>query len=281
MESSRQEKLIAVFTDTQAFYGEEPILVRAVEESRKQTVFHPADDYPAIPDCQRSGRIVVSKSKIFQAATEQNRKHPGQRIAVLNFASPTNPGGGVKRGSSAQEESLCRCSTLYPTIDRRWLWDKYYTPNRDARDPIGTDALIYSPGVVICKTDESIPERMPPEEFVTVDVITCAAPNLRERPWNAYNPGSGLTVNLTKEQQYEIHLKRAKHIMHVAAAHGAEVLILGAFGCGAFQNDPEAVAAAYRDALAEYGKYFDEIEFAVFCRGYETGNYDAFRKTIR
>ena len=98
---------------------------------------------------------------------------------------------------------------------------------------------------------------------------------------DAYNPGSGLTVNLTKEQQYEIHLKRAKHIMHVAAAHGAEVLILGAFGCGAFQNDPEAVAAAYRDALAEYGKYFDEIEFAVFCRGYETGNYDAFRKTIR
>ena len=197
MESSRQEKLIAVFTDTQAFYGEEPVLVRAVEESRKQTVFHPADDYPAIPDCQRSGRIVVSKSKTFQAATEQNRKHPGQRIAVLNFASPTNPGGGVKRGSSAQEESLCRCSTLFPTIDRRWLWDKYYTPNRDARDPIGTDALIYSPGVVICKTDENIPERMPPEEFVTVDVITCAAPNLRERPWNAYNPGSGLTGPLT------------------------------------------------------------------------------------
>ena len=71
---------------------------------------------------------------------------------------------------------------------------------------------------------------------------------------------------------------RRHSILHIAAAHGAEILILGAFGCGAFRNDPEAVAAAYRDALAEYGKYFDEIEFAVYCRGYETGNYDAFRR---
>ena len=277
---TRQEQLIAVFEDTRAYYTENPTLAEAVKESRDHTVFHPADDYPKLLEAKGEGRITVTNSKTFQAAIEQNRRHPGKRIAVLNFASPTNPGGGVKRGSSAQEESLCRCSTLYPTIDRRWLWEKYYGPNREAQDPVGTDACIYSPGVVICKTDDSIPERLPPEEFVTVDVLTCAAPNLRERPWNSYNPGSGSSVSLTKEQQVEIHLKRAKHILHIAAAHGAEILILGAFGCGAFQNDPEAVAAAYRDVLAEYGKYFDEIEFAVYCRGYETGNYDAFRRIL-
>lgn len=277
---TRQEQLIAVFEDTRAYYTENPTLAEAVKESRDHTAFHPADDYPKLPEAKGEGRITVTNSKTFQAAMEQNRNHPGQRIAVLNFASPTNPGGGVKRGSSAQEESLCRCSTLYPTIDQRWLWDKYYTPNRNAHDPVGTDACIYSPGVVICKTDDSIPVRLPPEEFVTVDVLTCAAPNLRERPWNPYNPGSGSAVSLTKEQQVEIHLKRAKHILHIAASHGAEILILGAFGCGAFRNDPEAVAAAYRDVLAEYGKYFDEIEFAVYCRGYETGNYDAFRRIL-
>lgn len=277
---TRQEQLIAVFEDTRAYYTENPTLAEAVKESRDHTVFHPADDYPKLLEAKGEGRITVTNSKTFQAAIEQNRRHPGKRIAVLNFASPTNPGGCVKRGSSAQEESLCRCSTLYPTIDRRWLWDKYYGLNREAHDPVGTDACIYSPGVVICKTDDSIPERLPPEEFVTVDVLTCAAPNLRERPWNSYNPGSGSSVSLTKEQQVEIHLKRAKHILHIAAAHGAEILILGAFGCGAFQNDPEAVAAAYRDVLAEYGKYFDEIEFAVYYRGYETGNYDAFRRIL-
>ena len=277
---TRQEQLIAVFEDTRAYYTENPTLAEAVKESWDHTVFHPADDYPELPEPKGEGKVSVTKSKTFQAAIEQNRRHPGKRIAVLNFASPTNPGGGVKRGSSAQEESLCRCSTLYPTIDRRWLWEKYYGPNREAHDPVGTDACIYSPGVVICKTDDSIPVHLPPEEFVTVDVITCAAPNLRERPWNSYNPGSGSSVSLTKEQQVEIHLKRAKHILHIAAAHGAEILILGAFGCGAFRNDPEAVAAAYRDVLAEYGKYFDEIEFAVYCRGYETGNYDAFRRIL-
>ena len=277
---TRQEQLIAVFEDTQTYYTENPMLAEAVKESRDHTVFHPADDYPELREAKGEGRITVTNSKTFQAAMEQSKAHPGKRIAVLNFASPTNPGGGVKRGSSAQEESLCRCSTLYPTIDRRWLWDKYYTPNRNAHDPVGSDACIYSSGVVICKTDDSIPVRLPPEEFVTVDVLTCAAPNLRERPWNPYNPGSGSAVSLTKEQQYEIHLSRAKHILHIAASHGAEILILGAFGCGAFRNDPEAVAAAYWDALAEYGKYFDEIEFAVYCRGYETGNYDAFRRIL-
>ena len=280
MELSGQERLIAVFEDTQAFYSKDPTLIKAVRESREHTAFHPADDYPALPEVQRAGKIAVTKSKTFEAARTQSRKHPEQRIAVLNFASPTNPGGGVKRGSRAQEESLCRYSTLYPTLDRRFLWEKYYDPNRAAHDPIGTDACIYSPGVVICKTDDSIPERLPPEEFVTVDVITCAAPNLRENPWNRYNPGSGSAVTLTREQQYDVHLKRAKHILHIAAAHGAEILILGAFGYGAFQNDPEAVAEAYRDALAEYGRYFEEVEFAVYCRVHETGNYDAFRKVL-
>lgn len=282
MELTRQEQLIAVFRDTQAYYNNEPFLVQAVEESRKQTIFYQADDYPLIPDRQRMGRIVVTKSKTFQAATGQTKTHPGQRIAVLNFACPTDPGGSVKWGSSAQEGSLCRCSILYPTINRRWLWHEYYIPNRYMHlcYPIGTDDLIYSPGVVICKTDDRIPVRLPQEKFVKVDVITCAAPNLGERPWNAFNSGSGSSVSLTKERQYEIHLKRAKHILHVAAAHGAEILIHGAFGCGAFQNDPEVVATAYKDALMEYKRYFEEIEFAVYCRGDEIANYDAFRRIL-
>ncbi len=274
MLNNMRSRRIAVFEDTQAYYTENPILAEAVRESQEHTVFHPADDYPPIPDCQRAGRITVTKSKSFQAAAEQSKTHPGQRIAVLNFASSRNPGGGVRWGAGGQEESLCRCSTLYAAIDRQWLWDKYYTPNREAYDPAGTDALIYSPGVVICKTDFSIPERLPPEDFVTVDVITCAAPNLGD------TSSSEPTVNPTREWQYEIHLRRAKHILHAAAARGAEILILGAFGCGAFQNDPEAVAAAYRDALAEYGKYFDEIEFAVYCPGYAARNYDVFRRIL-
>lgn len=84
-----------------------------------------------------------------------------------------------------------------------------------------------------------------------MDVITCAAPNLRLQPSNYMNPGHGTPVRLTREQIRTLHLQRARKILSVAAIHGAEVLILGAFGCGAFCNPPEVVAGAFRDVLPD------------------------------
>ena len=147
-------------------------------------------------------------------------------------------------------------------------------------DPLHTDACIWSPGIVICKLDTSGNPRIAPEGWATVDVISCAAPNLRERTGNLHNPETAVSVHLTSDEQYALHLKRTKHILHIAASKRVEALILGAFGCGAFANDPWAVARAYKDALEEYGQYFKYIEFAVYCRDYETENYDAFRQTL-
>lgn len=55
------------------------------------------------------------------------------------------------------------------------------------------------------------------------------------------------------------------------------ILVLGAFGCGAFMNDPNIVAKAYSTALEDYLFCFDQIEFAIYCRPWETENYDAFQ----
>jgi len=221
-------------------------------------------------------QIRISKNKTFEVAMKLHQEFPDKKIAVLNFASATRPGGGVKSGSSAQEESLCRCSTLFPTIDRKWLWQKYYDVNRAAQNVLHTDACIYSPGVILCKTDESIPKRMKPSDFVTVDVISCAAPNLRNEPANYHYPETGKPVRMDPDQLRSIHMKRARHIMHVAAANKVDILILGAFGCGAFANDPEIVAQAYRMAIIEYLPRFDVIEFAIYCKDHETDNYKAF-----
>lgn len=196
---------------------------------------------------------------------------------MLNFASATNPGGGVKTGSSAQEESLCRCSTLYPTLNQRWLWDQYYLPNREADDALHTDVCIYSPDVVICKTDESIPQRLPEEQFVTVDVVTCAAPNLRRVPGSRHVPDASNAASISKQELLQLHIQRAKHILHVAAANHVDCLVLGAFGCGAFENDPNVVARAYAVAIEEYRHHFEVIEFAIYCREWETDNYNAFK----
>ena len=279
--TNKRDQLAEVFRDTQAFYKENRFLRESAENAVEKTVYYSADEYPPLSkSADKQGAVRVSKSKTFEAAIELHKDYPDMTIAVLNFASATNPGGGVKNGSSAQEESLCRCSTLYPTLDQKRMWDSYYGVNRAQSDPLHTDACIYSPGIVICKTDESIPQRLPEDEFVSVDVITCAAPNLREKPSNMYNPDSGKAVHITTDELYKLHLKRAKHILHIAACNGIDILVLGAFGCGAFQNDPNVVSKAYRDALKEYGKYFDLIEFAIYCRDWETENYDAFRRQL-
>ena len=276
-----RQRLIEVFRDTQAFFEDDPQLAKAVEEGVRNARFYAADDYPALPEKRKIPVIItVTKNKTFQAAIERHFRHPRERIAVLNFASAVNPGGGVKSGSRAQEESLCRCSTLYPTLNQSYFWKKYYDVNREANDPLHTDACIWSPGVVICKSDSGIPQRMDPEGWVTVDVITCAAPNLREKTGNIHNPEMAQPVHLSWEEQYTLHLQRARHILHIAAANRVSTLILGAFGCGAFANDPGAVAAAYKEALEEYGQYFRYVEFAVYCREHEQENYIAFRNAF-
>ena len=57
-----------------------------------------------------------------------------------------------------------------------------------------------------------------------------------------------------------------------------DAIILGAFGCGAFANDPKVVAEAFRNAVLDYRQYFRSIEFAVYFRSNETENYDAFKE---
>lgn len=277
----RRERLIQVFEDTKTFIREEPTLAQKAAEARQATEFYPAEVYPQISaQLDKAGAIRVTKHKTFEAAMLLHREHKDWRIAVLNFASATTPGGGVTKGSSAQEESLCRCSTLYPALTSNALWDAYYSVNRAARNPLYTDALIYSPGVTICKTDEDYPERMEEKDWVEVDVITCAAPNLRQRPGNQYNLEQSAPVVVSPEELLALHKSRARHILTVAASKGVDAIVLGAFGCGAFQNDPTVVAEAYKDVLEEMKGYFSLVEFAIYCRPRETANYDAFSRVL-
>ena len=277
----RRERLIQVFEDTKTFIREEPTLAQKAAEARQATEFYPVEEYPQIsaqPD--KEGTIRVTRKKTFETAMALHKEHKDWRIAVLNFASATTPGGGVTKGSSAQEESLCRCSTLYPALTAPSLWDAYYSVNRAARNPLYTNALIYTPGVVICKTDDDYPERMEEKDWVEVDVITCAAPNLRQRPGNMYNLDQSAPVVVSPEELLALHKSRARHILTVAASKGVDAIVLGAFGCGAFHNDPTVVAEAYKDVLEEMKGYFSLIEFAIYCRPQETANYDAFRRTL-
>jgi uncharacterized protein (TIGR02452 family) len=112
---------------------------------------------------------------------------------------------------------------------------------------------IYTPGVTVFKTDTANPTLVPENEWYDVDVITCAAPNLRPQPSNNYNSGDGATcVRISDKDLLALHEKRLRRILEVAVSEGVESIILGAFGCGAFQNSPEVVARAAKNVISEY-----------------------------
>ena len=267
----RMDKQIQIFEDTQNFYNSDPILKDAVNFGLVHTKLYKADDYFEIPEKpEKLGLALTLNFKSFQAAMKFHKAMPEKKIAVLNFASPIKAGGGVFSGSMAQEESLCRCSTLFPLIDQKWLKENYYIPNKIANDFRCNDSCIYSEGVVICKKDCDYPERLKPEDFINVDIITCAAPDLRYAMRN--------NSDIKTEELFNIHVNRAKHILNIAAFYGVDILISGAFGCGAFKNNPVLVAEAWHEALKDYQKKFDYIIFAVYFREHEIENFRAFNE---
>ncbi|MGN0587715.1 MAG: TIGR02452 family protein [Oscillospiraceae bacterium] len=276
------EKRIEIFEDTMRLCKENAKLAEAIKFSRANTKFYAADEYPenAKPDTERSTEINVTTERTLAAAKRLSEKYSGKRIAVLNFASATNPGGGVTTGSSAQEESLCRCSTLYPCLKTNELYGQFYSMHQKLCDTRYTDACIYTPKIISIKSDTAFPQAVPESEWFSVDVITCAAPNLREKPYNSMNPGQGKAVKVSPAELLAIHKKRGAHILDIAAANSADIVVMGAFGCGAFQNDPNIVARAYNEILSYYENVFDEIVFAVYCSPKDTGNYDTFKRIL-
>ena len=135
---------------------------------------------------------------------------------------------------------------------------------------MGSDSVIYSPGVTVFKTDDDWPVYL--EEWFQVDVITCAAPY--------YNLNKRKPVSFDKLRN--VFFERIRNIPEVAAANDADILVLGAFGCGVFNNPPELVAEVFYQLLIdmEYGKYFKKIIFAIKGREGDNPNLTAFQKSF-
>lgn len=193
---------------------------------------------------------------------------PHGKVAVLNFANPENPGGGVQLGAMAQEECLCRSSNLYTCISNPNVFDEYYGYHRSIRSNFYTDRLIYTKNVTVFKDDSVVPQMLPETNWFDVDVITCAAPYLAKRK---HTNGAAL-FNLFKS--------RVKNIFEAARDNNVDYLILGAFGCGAFKNPPLIVAEAFLQTIKEqnYLKDFKQIVFAIKPTGTDCPNLSTFSR---
>ena len=95
------------------------------------------------------------------------------------------------------------------------------------------------------------------------------------------NTGDGMrSAKLSDNELYELHVKRLIRIMDVAVAGGNEVIILGAFGCGAFENNPEVVASASKEVVSKYMNCFETIEYAIYCSPRDEENYKIFKRIL-
>lgn len=182
------------------------------------------------------------------------------RIAILNFASYNNPGGGFIRGSLAQEEALCHESILYNVLSNKCFQESFYGPNhRNSNKGLYDDNLIYSKDVLFEK--DGIRKY--------ADVITCAAPNAKV----ARN-------NLISETEItEAMRSRIQHILNAAAINKAETLILGAFGCGVFGNHPTTVARLFEEEISEtFNHHFKYVIYAI--PNSRNANFEEFKSVM-
>ncbi len=259
---------VEIFNDTMRLCGEDDELAKSVRKSQTEQYVLSESVVISLQGKPKDtpARVVVSPKRTFEAAEQYKDK----KVCVLNFASARNPGGGVVRGASAQEECLCRISTLYPCLADSRIFSSFYEPHRRMfNDTLYNADLIFTPAVTVFKSDTGSPKLRPREEWFKADVITCAAPNL------------GSYTRVDDERLEEMHVFRGERVILTAINEGAEVLILGAFGCGAFRNPPEIVAKAYKRLTDMYAKYFDTIEFAVYCSSRNTHNFDVFNRLLR
>jgi uncharacterized protein (TIGR02452 family) len=165
----------------------------------------------------------------------------GLRPLALNFANGVDPGGGFLRGARAQEETLVRSSALIATLDGDPMYDAHRRQNAEA----ASDWVILSPDVPVFRADDGTALDRP----WLLSFVTSAAP---------YAPSVG------QPRSGDLLRSRIHRVLAVARAHGFDTLVLGAWGCGAFANDPTRTALDFRSALEhEFDGAFREVVFAI------------------
>lgn len=179
----------------------------------------------------------------------------------LNFASARNPGGGFLKGSEAQEESLARSSALYPCIEQ--MQTMYEVNHRD-QTGLYTDYMIYSPKVPVFRDDSGQLLENP----LLVSFISAPAVN------------AGRVRGDNIHQIVSVMLRRIAKILNLALINQHDDIVLGAYGCGVFGNDPSDVAGYFARHLLEGGEFhnaFNRVVFAVLDRSQDKANLKAFQ----
>ncbi len=220
------------------------------------------------PPQRLNTRIDVQNASALSLASRLAGEAEG-RIAVLNLASARNPGGGFLRGSQAQEESLARSSALYASLTSEAA-EPFYRHHGFVPSAMYSDLAIVSGDCPVFRDDHGHLLDTP----YLATFITCAAPN-----------AEALRANEPRELKRipDVFERRIAKVLTLALDAGCPRLVLGAWGCGVFGNDPDMVAAQFAQHLGAGGAFhgrFESIDFAVLDRAAGEPTIAAFRRAF-
>ncbi len=269
-----RNQLIKIANDTLAIIehgsytnaqGENQSVKTLVKNCVKQTSLYTPEQLDEIakqkiPTGKFNTLIEITKETTLQAAKRLSKE---KSVLALNFASATSPGGGFLRGSLAQEESIARASGLYQSLISQ---TKYYVANKKLKNSLYTNHIIVSPDVPIFKDDYGTLLDKP----YIVSILTVPAVNI--------NPLKGGAI-LLSDVVYETMAYRMVLLLSLACHLKYDTLILGAWGCGAFGNDPKLIAKLFRENLrSKFFNVFKRVVFAIYDSSKEQNIYNAFAK---
>lgn len=209
---------------------------------------------PVSPSMELTGGTKVSlyKTDTVSSLFAGKRRNKDSRYAVLNFASYLNPGGGFIKGAKAQEEALCRQSILYPVLNA--FRDTWYYSHAMEDSETYSDDFILVPECLFIRDDN----------IITADVLTMAAVNHAK------------LRDVTDAQAYDIMRKRMEAAYVTIGALGATHIILGAWGCGVFQNDPALIAEYWKEITKLHNGLYKEVIHAVP----DSSTYNIFKRHV-
>lgn len=252
--------------------GGKAVSIRSAQRAcEKGTVLYTPEALAKLGPVDSSGvatRFEVTNETTLQASRRLTQDMALSKVGCLNFASAKNAGGAFLSGIQAQEESLARSSGLYRSQGKARA---YYEANRECETCLYTDHIIFSPEVPVIREDSGQLLQQP----YTVSMITAPAVNagaLRQKEPDKL------------EEIGPVMRRRAGYVLAVAQANACEHLILGAWGCGVFENKPEEVAAVFAELLLNGGPFagaFRTIVFAVSDRSDDQAMVDPFRERFR
>ena len=221
-------------------------------------------------------RVVVMQGDMLDAAGQLTRAY-GTQFACLNMANATFPGGGYTTGCSAQEENMARRTQLHTVFDESQVVKRgrEIVYNDEMHELVsGKSGRVYvSPTPLVCirgreEYDDttSLGYAFLPSDliFPFLELRSAAVDRSRKRK-------ASYARDLSEME------KRVEAQFATLISTGVRHVVLSAFGCGAFKNDPNDIARVYKEAVERHRASFVVIAFAIFYAGHGQDNYKIFK----